>query len=323
VTPVRRASCVKHAELGYDGKHERHDGGERERSDKTMAAMNLTFDDVKPGTNINDIKVDPRLRVRVSTGLDFVDYVLSGEAPVQGLLPGGVYLFTGTPGAGKSTLGLQMLNGLSGQGHLALMNGREEAAAQTKMTYERLNLKSGFTIANAVFMDRPEQPRELVERIGDNYLRHHLDMAYKQLETLNAKRKEADKKHMGVLIDSLQAMNDGKWGLASNSKTHLRVAEAVIDWAKKHFVAVVMIGHVGKGGEFAGHNQLLHMVDGHLHLYIDDDEKSPHCGCRILECRKNRFGPTGISVVLDIGKTGLKEKGSRRTMGMRIDSDDD
>ena len=72
-------------------------------------------------------------------------------------------------------------------------------------------------------------------------------------------------------------------------------------------MTLVVIGQVSKSGEFKGDNTLLHMVDGHMHLFIDQDPKSMTEGKRLLEYRKNRFGPTGIAVALDIGKTGLTE----------------
>lgn len=288
-----------------------------------MASMNLSFDSVKAGTKVKDIKVDPRLRVRISTGLPFVDYILSGDAPPEnsGLLPGGVYLFTGTPGAGKSTLGLQMLDGLAELGHTALFNGLEEDVAQTKMTAERLKLKGDFTIAAAKFLEAPDSPKDLVDMVGDNTFYDHFNalLAEHLAHHKPFTGKGKDEKHMAIIIDSLQSMNDGKWGLASNNKTPIRVLEALTQLAKKHFVPIIVIGHVGKSGEFKGDNTLKHIVDGHMHLYVDDDPKSPTCGCRILEMQKNRFGPSGISVVLDIGARGLSEKGARRELkGQRV-----
>lgn len=277
--------------------------------------MNLTFDTLETGTNINDIKVDPRLRQRIDTGLGFVNFVKSGDAKLQGLLPGEVILFTGTPGAGKSTLALQLADSLTGMGHDVLLNGCEESPAQVKMTYERLRLKNGFSICNAVFMDAPEGGnKELREKVGDNTLRNHMNHMLKRHRKRNSRNKEP--KHMVVIVDSLQTMNDGKYGLAANSKTPIRVLEELCNFAKSEFVTVIVIGQVGKSGEFKGDNTLLHMVDSHMHLYVDQDPKSDTEGCRLLECRKNRFGPTGITSILDIGKYGLAEL-NKRGKGMR------
>lgn len=289
--------------------------------------MNISFDGVAKGTNINDIKVDPRLRVRVNTGLPFMNFCLSGDSDLQGLLPGGVYLFTGTAGSGKSTLALQLLDSLSGMGHTAMLNGCEESPAQVKMTYERLRLKNGFILGNDVFTNRPDglqgrmDKKKEAESIKQTLL-EHMDHVFAKHVKANKRRGKADKKHMCLIVDSLQTMNDGFHGFKSNKNaTPIRVLEQLTQFAKDNYATVIVIGHVGKSGEFKGDNTLIHMVDGHLHLYVDLDPKSDTEGCRILECRKNRFGPSGIAVVLDIGKNGLREHKTREgnsIKGMRV-----
>ena len=61
---------------------------------------NITF-----GTNILDIEVPEHLTRKFKTGLSFVDGAMGG----QGFTPSSVTLFTGTPGAGKTTLMLRSL----------------------------------------------------------------------------------------------------------------------------------------------------------------------------------------------------------------------
>lgn len=284
-----------------------------------MASMNLDFDVVEKGTNVLEVEVDPRLRTRVDTGIDFFNFCLSADARVKGLLPGGVYLFTGTPGAGKTTLALQLADSLCAQGHTALFNTGEESPAQVKMTVERLRLKHGFTLGSDIFVDRPES-QAAAKRVKQT-LREHMEFLRVPHDKANARRSEANRKHMVVIVDSLQCMNDGKWGFDSNTKTPIRVLEELTQYAKKHYATMIVIGQVGKSGQFKGNNTLLHMVDGHLHLYVDEDEKSPTHGKRILECRKNRFGPSGISLPLEIGPRGLEEftsRGNRQTRGKKV-----
>lgn len=285
-----------------------------------MASMNLDFGTLDTGVNIKDVKVDPRLRVRIDTGLDFLNFVKSGEAAVQGLLPSEVILFTGTSGGGKSTLCLQLADSLSGMGHEVLVNSVEEAPAQVKMTYERLGLKNGFTICNSTFIMEPEGGnKELRDKVGNNTLLNHMKAMLKRHKAANVKKSKDKRKHMVVIVDSLQAMNDGKYGLASNNKTPIRVLEELCNFAKKHFVTIIVVGHVGKSGDFKGDNTILHMVDAHMHLWVDDDPKSDTEGLRLLECRKNRFGPTGITVHLDIAKNGLREHNVRgKLRGRRV-----
>jgi DNA repair protein RadA/Sms len=281
-----------------------------------MASMNLAFDSVDKGTAISQIKVDPRLRIRDSSGLDYVDTVLSGDvqADKRGFVPSTAWLFTGTPGAGKTTMALQLASSLAAQGHSVLYNTGEESLAQVKMCYERLDLKGDFTVGSDVFVDRPAG-KEFKTRIKQT-LREHIVFLNKRVKEANKGVKSvADQRRLFLIIDSLQCMNDGKYGFAANSKTPIRVLEELTQLCKSEFMTLITIGQVSKSGDFKGDNTLLHMVDGHIHLFIDQDEKSPTAGCRILECRKNRFGPSGIAVPLQIGRFGLSEDGKRGGVG--------
>lgn len=275
-----------------------------------MASMNLNFGALKRGQRISKVKVDPRLRERIDTGLPFLNMVKSGDADEKGLTPSEVILFTGTPGAGKSTMSLQLASALADRGHSVLLNGVEESPAQVKITYERMGLTGDFTIANATFMDEVEtMNKELKKLVGGNTLASHLAHLKATYEKSGGKRTLGTGQYAGmvVIVDSLQAMNDGKYGLATNNKTPIRVLESLCQWAKDEYACVIVIGHVAKSGEFKGDNTLLHMVDSHIHLYVDEVPDSPSCGSRILETRKNRFGPSGIASVLDISRGGLSE----------------
>ncbi len=285
-----------------------------------MASMNISFDVIPRGTNIKDIPIDPNLLVRIDTGLPFLNFVLSGDGELQGLLPGGVYLFTGTPGAGKSTMALQLLDALTGLGHTAVLNGCEESAAQVRVTFDRLKLKNGFKICNDIFTNRPDGvdgrndikkaaariDRTLLENLGEIRIKH---------DAVNKKLTAKNKKYMVVVCDSLQSMNDGWYGFASNKNaTPTRVTEAMTQFAKDTTTTIILIGHVTKAGDFKGDNTIKHLVDGHIHLYTDEDPNSPTEGSRFLEMQKNRFGPSGISTVLDITKLGLVDHNARNVL---------
>ena len=62
---------------------------------KTSRIGDITF-----GTNILDIEVPEALKKKFKTGLKFVDGAMGGE----GFTPSSVTLFTGEPGAGKTTM---------------------------------------------------------------------------------------------------------------------------------------------------------------------------------------------------------------------------
>lgn len=222
------------------------------------------------GTPINKIEVPDALRQRVKTGLDYIDGALGG----QGFTPSSVILFTGTPGAGKTTMMLSTCAAMAKNGAIAVFNTGEESLFQVKMVAERLKLNEGFLVGEETSVP---------------------DL----LEKCNALREANPGKTFFLAIDSLQTLNDGKYGDGTNSRTPERSLSLLTDWAKETNSIVMVIGQVGKNGQFAGRNVLKHMVDGMLELSLVTDEKSELFGCRQLETSKNRFGSSAIQYFLD------------------------
>jgi len=62
------------------------------------------IEEIPNGTNILDVQVPDALRKRVKSGLEYFDDALGGK----GFTPSAVTLFTGTPGAGKTTMMLEL-----------------------------------------------------------------------------------------------------------------------------------------------------------------------------------------------------------------------
>ncbi len=248
-----------------------------------MSGMNLNVGirGLARGININSIEVPQSLRRRLKTGLDFFDSALG-----EGLVPSAVMMLTGTPGAGKTTMLLQLANSITAQGHICLYNTGEESLYQVKMTAERLKLKNGFVCGQDIMV---------------NDLIDHADEL----------RKANPGKQVFILLDSLNVMNDGKYkDGGTNSMTPVRVTEILTDWAKTNFTNVIFISQVNKSGEFVGKNTILHAIDVRGELYIDTDKKSETFGERLFEVTKNRFGPSGLCTVLGLNAGGLYERGS-------------
>jgi DNA repair protein RadA/Sms len=247
-----------------------------------MSKMNLNVGvkGLKKGTNILDIEVPPALRHRKKVGIEWFDDAIGGE----GMVPSSVMMLTGTPGAGKTTMLLQLANSITGAGHVCLYNTGEESLYQVKMVAERLNLRNGFVVG---------QDMAVEDLLG------HADQL----------RKANPSKQVFVLQDSLQTLDDGKWKDGANSMTAVRCVEMLTDWSKSNYGMVIFIGQVTKSGEFAGKQTILHAVDVRGQLYIDQEKRSETYGERIFEVTKNRFGTSGKSYILGMNRNGLFEKG--------------
>lgn len=240
--------------------------------------LNVKNDGIIFGTNILDINVPSKLRERNPCGVDYIDAAFGGE----GFTPSTISLFTGEPGAGKTTLMLTLANALTSQGYTCLFNTAEESLYQVKLTCERLELGSGFIAGQESYV-----PRLL-----------------KQCDML---RKKSGNKPFFLIVDSLQTLNDGKYGEENtNSQSAVRALQMLTDYAKEHYINIICIGQVNKSGSMAGSQKLKHMVDAMLHLSIekkDEDFK----GLRVLETIKNRFGGAGWTFFLDLKKEGFNE----------------
>jgi len=240
--------------------------------------LNVKSDKIVFGTNILDIQIPDKLRERNKCGIDYIDDAFGGE----GFTPSTISLFTGEPGAGKTTLMLTLANALTSQGYACLFNTAEESLYQVKLTCERLELGSGFIAGQESYVPRLLQDCNLIR---DRY----------------------PNKPFFLIVDSLQTLNDGKYGEDhTNSQSAVRALQMLTDYAKEHYINVICIGQVNKSGNMAGSQKLKHMVDAMLHLSIekkDEDFK----GLRVLETIKNRFGGAGWTFYMDLKSRGFEE----------------
>lgn len=254
-----------------------------------MKIDGINLKDLPQGSNVLDLEIPPALELSLDTGMEWVNESLGG-----GVTPSSAWLVTGWPGAGKTTAMIQLADSVTRQGHLALFNTAEESPLQVRKVVKRLGLRNGFYIGQ----DR------LVPKI---------------IEHCEHIRSENPGKRLFLFLDSLQTMDDGKYaGGNTNQNTQVRVAEMVTSYCKAEwadFPVAFIIGQVRKDGTFAGKELVKHAVDGHAHLSLDDDEKSPHAGMRLWHVEKNRFGPAGAMFVLQMQSNGLSE--ARNIYGSR------
>jgi len=240
--------------------------------------LNTSIDGIAVGTNILDIEVPEALRQRHASGLKFFDDALGGK----GFTPSAVGMFTGTPGAGKTTMMLELSNALTHSGANVLFNTAEESLYQLKMTVERLRLRSGFSAGQET-------------------------MVPQLLKNCDELRARNPNKPFFLIVDSLQCLNDGKYGNhQTNSKTAQRSLSMITDYCKENFCNAIVIGQVNKSGQMAGANVLKHMVDFMVTLDVERKDEDL-IGCRVLQTEKNRFGGAGHTFFLTLRENGFQE----------------
>jgi DNA repair protein RadA/Sms len=247
-------------------------------------SASIDLKNLAQGTNILELIVPALLETTLDTGMDFLNDSFGGT----GMTPSSAMLLTGTPGAGKTTMLLQLADKLTERGHIVLFNTVEESLLQVRKVTKRLQLKHGFICGQ----DR---------MIGDA-IKH-----CKKLKKLNPR------KQVFFLCDSLQVMDDGKYKSGhTNANSALRVINEFTAFCKSEtdgYPIGIMIGQVNKDGEFAGKQTVKHEVDIHGHIYIDMMKSSETYGERIFSMQKNRFGCNGRQYILGLSEKGIVEKG--------------
>lgn len=241
--------------------------------------MRLKFSDTfEIGTSIKSVEVPKELLARHLSGVDWIDDGLGGE----GFTPSMVTMFTGEPGAGKTTALLTVASGLAERGALVLFNTAEESLFQLKRTVNRLGIRGDFMVGGESNVDTIIAAADKIRSRGANKDRPFF-----------------------LVIDSLQCLDDGAFSTGRiTSATAERSLEKLTTWAKEGFTNVIAIGQVTKGGQFAGSNKMKHMIDCHMHLSWERKDKEL-LGLRKFEVQKNRFGGTGRTSWLSLGARGF------------------
>ncbi len=203
---------------------------------------------------------------RLDTGLPDLDRVLGG-----GLVPGSVILVAGPPGIGKSTLLLQWLASMAGEGRPGLLASGEESRAQVAARARRIGVAAdavsfapGRDLQDVLAAARADRPAVLA-------------------------------------VDSIQSLRDPDATTQPGGVAQVRgCVDALVELAKTDDVTVVVSGHVTKDGDLAGPRALEHAVDVVLAF-----EGDPRSGLRIVSGGKNRFGAEGETAWFEMGPAGL------------------
>jgi DNA repair protein RadA/Sms len=203
---------------------------------------------------------------RIASGSRELDFVLGG-----GVVPGSMILVGGEPGIGKSTLLLQVAGALAAQDATVLYVSGEESALQVKMRALRLGAGNEVSLLCAT-----------------------------ELEEILATATEMQPTLM--IVDSIQTVATAELEGAPGNVGQVRECAArLMRFAKSSGAAVVVVGHVTKGGGIAGPKTLEHIVD--TVLYFEGEGTADH---RVLRATKNRFGSVDEIAVFRMSEQGLQ-----------------
>lgn len=218
---------------------------------------------------LSDLEGEDAPPPRLISGINEFDRACGG-----GLVPGSAILIGGDPGIGKSTILLQAVGRLAGNGIKTIYISGEESISQVRMRAKRLGLNQ-----SPVKLGAETNLRDI-------------------LTTLD--------KETGlqvVVIDSIQTMYADTVSSAPGTVTQVRTcAQELIRYAKRKNVCIFLVGHVTKDGQIAGPRVLEHMVD--TVLYFEGDRGHQF---RILRAVKNRFGGTDEIGVFEMSDLGLQQ----------------
>lgn len=214
---------------------------------------------------LNTVETVPTKRMH--SGIQEWDRVVG-----YGIMPSSLIILTGDPGIGKSTLLLQICNGLARE-HVVYYFSTEESLQQVKQRAQRLDCIND----NLLFSDQAD------------------------LETIIA-TSQAQKPDI-VIIDSIQncytaaaTSFPGSVGQLRESAFHL------MRLAKENNITVIVSGHITKEGTIAGPKTLEHMVDAVFYLQGEDRWQT-----RVLRSVKNRFGTINELGFFEMKENGLQE----------------
>lgn len=231
-----------------------------------MAKISL-IDHSKQIKTLRDIKVPEKFFNRMKMEVNVLDELFGGQ-DFPGILPGSSILFTGMPGAGKSTAALQFADLLQkNAGRNILYNVGEESDIMVTIRANRIGINGDFGISQIQDVD------DLIQACKDT----------------------------GVEVlfqDSLQSLTTSED--TSTKEGWKVVAKKLHKFAKDENVSVWIIGHITKGGDFAGPMEIKHDLDIHAHIKLN-----PETMAREFMLTKNRWGPAGIPYECNLGAKGL------------------
>lgn len=208
--------------------------------------MNLNYETTQ-FKSVKDVKIPDIFYRRYKCGIGVIDDLFG-----EGILPGSSITMCASAGCGKTTLLLQIFEGLTKNGYNTAYASGEENTFQLAFTCNRINVKN-VQVANMTDVD---------------------DLAA-QMKNFDA-----------MVIDSFQALTSRK---KMNTRELERYAVSTLTRAAKdNECTIFFIMHLTKDGKLKGSTLVPHTVDVNMNIEIDGDIDDD---CRKIFFTKNRFGP--------------------------------
>jgi DNA repair protein RadA/Sms len=212
-----------------------------------------------------------------------------------------VVLVGGEPGIGKSTLLLQVANGVAGgidasagadgTHPVVSTSSRTRAGAPAEVLYATGEESAGQVRLRARRLGMADGPvGDRVQVVAETRVERIVELARERRPGL-------------LVVDSVQTVASDELDGAPGSVGQVREATLrLMDLAKAEGLPVVLVGHVTKDGTLAGPRTLEHLVD--VVLGLEGDRSG---GLRLLRAAKNRFGSTEELGVFEMRDQGLVE----------------
>ena len=218
-------------------------------------------------SSFNDVSIPEEFKTPIDTCTP-VNSVLSS---VNGLLKSQVIMLTAEAGTGKTTVSLEVAEGVArSTGKKVVFISQEMTDFQLVDQADRLQVDYNSMI--------------VIKKRGhwDAWIRDLAPIA----ETIGL-----------IILDSVQKVAEST---ETGDKGQKNILVKFTEFAKTYMIPVILIGHCNKDGTYRGPSFMLHECDTHIHIDIDDESK-----VRTIRIgKKNRFGSDKNKAYFNLDEKG-------------------